>query len=57
MLGRADLGKLMRAHLARLAPGAAVRIHRDQGGYARKGHRIHLPLQVWPLGALAMPCS
>lgn len=46
VLGRADLGKVMRAHLARLAPGAAVRIHRDQGGYVERGHRIHVPLQA-----------
>ena len=46
VLGRADLGKVMRAHLARLAPGARVRIHRDRGGYVDGGHRIHVPLQV-----------
>ena len=26
----------MRAHLARLAPGARVRIHRDRGGYVQR---------------------
>ena len=46
VLGRGDLGKVMRAHLARLAPGARVRIHRDRGGYVDWGHRIHVPLQV-----------
>ena len=46
VLGRGDLGKVMRAHLARLLPGARVRIHRDRGGYVDGGHRIHVPLQV-----------
>ena len=34
ILGREDLGKLMRVHLARLLPGGRIRVHRDRGRYA-----------------------
>ncbi len=36
----------MRLLLARVLPGSSIRIHRDQGGYVERGHRIHIPLQA-----------
>ena len=46
VLGRADTAKVMRLLLARVLPGSSIRIHRDQGGYVERGHRIHIPLQA-----------
>ena len=42
ILGREDLGKLMRVHLARLLPGGRIRVHRDRGRYAAQveQHRL-----------------
>ena len=51
------MDKVVRAHLARLAPGAAVRIHRDQGGFVRRAHRLHFPLQARKSQHLLPPCA
>ncbi|BDA45004.1 hypothetical protein COCOBI_06-4830 [Coccomyxa sp. Obi] len=56
VLGRGDMAKVMRLLLARVLPGSLIRIHRDQGGYVERGHRIHVPLQADPSTLAFMSC-
>ncbi|KAF8065849.1 hypothetical protein HT031_002909 [Scenedesmus sp. PABB004] len=49
ILGPADARNVVRLQLARMAPGLAdIRLHVDSGGYATRGHRIHVPLETNP---------
>ncbi len=50
------MAKVMRLLLARVLPGSLVRIHRDQGGYVERGHRIHVPLQADPSTLAFLSC-
>jgi hypothetical protein len=56
VLSRSDMAKIMRLHLARVLPGSFIRIHRDQGGYVERGHRIHVPLQADPSTLAFLSC-
>lgn len=56
VLGRSDMAKIMRLHLARVLPGSFIRIHRDQGGYVERSHRIHVPLQADPSTLAFLSC-
>jgi len=35
---------LLRLQLARMTPGAAIKLHSDTGGWAQRSHRVHVPL-------------
>ena len=50
------MGKILRLHLARVLPGSLIHIHRDQGGYVERGHRIHVPLQADPSTLAFLSC-
>ncbi|MEW5319959.1 MAG: hypothetical protein WDW38_011069 [Sanguina aurantia] len=44
VVGREDMGKVVRMQLALIQPGGVIKIHKDMGGYAKKAHRIHVPI-------------
>lgn len=48
ILGPADVRNILRLQLARMAPRSRLRQHVDSGGYAERGHRIHVVLQTNP---------
>ncbi|KAL4458606.1 hypothetical protein ABPG75_013471 [Micractinium tetrahymenae] len=48
ILGPRDVANILRLQLARMAPRSELKQHVDTGGYAERGHRIHLVLQTNP---------
>lgn len=45
VLGAEDVNNIVRVQLALMAGGTSdIRMHQDSGGYAKWGHRIHIPL-------------
>jgi hypothetical protein len=55
ILGRSDINNIVRLQLARMAPGTSdIKIHQDMGGYAIKGHRIHVPITTHPLVSFSL---
>lgn len=54
ILGPTDIHNIVRLQLARMAPGESdIKAHQDVGGYAKHGHRIHVPLTTHPLVAFS----
>ena len=47
-VGAGDLANIMRLQLAWMPAGGVIRSHRDIGGYADAGHRIHVVLITNP---------
>lgn len=53
ILGPQDVHNIVRLQLARMAPSTSdIKVHQDSGGYAKAGHRIHVPLVTHPLVSL-----
>jgi hypothetical protein len=49
ILGKRDVQHIIRLQLALMKPGVSdIKIHVDSGGYAIKGHRIHIPIFTHP---------
>eukprot|EP00882_Tetradesmus_deserticola_P022102 GHRQ01023985.1.p3 GENE.GHRQ01023985.1~~GHRQ01023985.1.p3 ORF type:complete len:160 (+),score=78.05 GHRQ01023985.1:655-1134(+) len=49
ILGPADALNIVRVQLALMAPGTSnIKLHIDSGGYAQRGHRIHVPIITHP---------
>jgi hypothetical protein len=48
LLGPADVAKVIRMQLARIRPGVRIVPHVDLGGWARRSHRIHVPIVTSP---------
>lgn len=42
------MSKIVRMQLALMPPSTTIKAHRDMGGYALKGHRIHIPVTTNP---------
>jgi hypothetical protein len=48
-LGPADSLNIVRIQFALMKPGTSdIKLHVDSGGYAKKGHRIHVPIVTHP---------
>eukprot|EP00775_Hariotina_reticulata_P005663 gene5663-5900_t len=49
VVGKKDMQHIIRLQLALMKPGVSdIKIHVDSGGYAIKGHRIHIPVFTHP---------
>eukprot|EP00775_Hariotina_reticulata_P013388 gene13388-13515_t len=49
VLGPRDTANIIRVQLARMQPGTSdIKMHQDSGGYAKLGHRIHIPIITHP---------
>ncbi|GLC58284.1 hypothetical protein PLESTB_001341600 [Pleodorina starrii] len=48
IVGKEDMGKVVRLQFARMKPGSQIKPHQDMGGYAKFAHRIHLPVVTHP---------
>jgi hypothetical protein len=48
LLGKEDVGNIMRLQFAEMAPNSQIKRHIDTGGYAQLGHRIHIVIQSNP---------
>lgn len=45
VLGKRDMQHIIRLQLALMKPGVSdIKIHVDSGGYAIRGHRLHIPV-------------
>lgn len=48
ILGDNPMERVIRLQFARLSKGAQIKPHKDTGNWARKNHRIHVPITVTP---------
>lgn len=49
ILGKKDTQHIIRLQLALMKPGVSdIKIHVDSGGYAIRGHRLHIPIFTHP---------
>jgi len=49
VLGKKDMQHIIRLQLALMKPGISdIKIHVDSGGYAIRGHRLHIPIFTHP---------
>ncbi|WIA23830.1 hypothetical protein OEZ85_013493 [Tetradesmus obliquus] len=49
ILGKRDMQHIIRLQLALMKPGVSdIKIHVDSGGYAIRGHRLHIPVFTHP---------
>ena len=48
LLGTEDVSKIMRLQFAVMGPNSQIKRHKDMGGYAQLGHRIHIVVQSNP---------
>jgi hypothetical protein len=48
IIGPSEMDKIVRMQLALMPPSTTIKAHRDMGGYALKGHRIHIPVTTNP---------
>jgi predicted nucleic acid-binding Zn finger protein len=49
IIGQRDMQHIIRLQLALMKPGVSdIKIHVDSGGYAIRGHRIHIPVFTHP---------
>lgn len=46
ILGEKDMRNILRMQFAMVPPGAEIKTHQDNGGWARRSHRIHVPIVV-----------
>jgi hypothetical protein len=49
IVGKKDMQHIIRLQLALMKPGVSdIKIHVDSGGYAIRGHRLHIPVFTHP---------
>ena len=48
IIGASEMRKIVRMQLALMPPSTTIKAHRDMGGYAIQGHRIHIPVTTNP---------